>query len=85
VLLRGLTVSDHQPAPTQRDTYRAAACSGKISFRSHAMAQMVASRGSRSERSRQVYHCPFCHQFHLGRRPITARQQRRRARQADEE
>jgi len=70
-------VSDHQPAHTPRDTYRASACAGKVAFRSHAMAQMVASRGGRQGRSRQVYHCTFCHQFHLGRRPINQRQRRR--------
>ena len=69
-------MSDHQPAHTPRDTYRASACDGKVAFRSHAMAQMVASRGGRQGRSRQVYHCPFCHEFHLGRRPI----QRKRSR-----
>ena len=77
MLLRGLIVSDHQPRSTVEATYRAAACAGKVAFRSHAMAQMVASRGSRQGRSRQVYHCPFCHQFHLGRRPAQPRQRRR--------
>ena len=77
-------MSDHQPRGTVEATYRAAACAGKVAFRSHAMAQMVASRGSRSERSRQVYRCPFCHQFHLGRRPAQPRR-KRTPRQDDDE
>ena len=77
-------MNDHQPAHSPRDTYRASACDGKVSFSSFTQAQLVAVRGTRRGKSRQVYHCTFCHQFHLGRRPINQRQ-RRRARQADEE
>jgi hypothetical protein len=77
-------VSDHQPAHSPRDTYRASACDGKVAFATFTQAQLIAVRGTRRGKSRQVYHCTFCHQFHLGRRPINQRQ-RRRARQADEE
>ena len=77
-------MSDHQPAHSPRDTYRASACDGKVAFATFTQAQLIAVRGTRRGKSRQVYHCTFCHQFHLGRRPINQRQ-RRRARQADEE
>ncbi len=77
MLLRGLTVSDHQPAHSPRDTYRASACDGKVSFSSFTQAQLVAVRGTRRGKSRQVYHCTFCHHFHLGRRPINQRPRRR--------
>jgi len=66
-----------QPRLTARDTYRAAACDGKISFATFTDAQLVAQRSSRRGRSRQIYHCPFCHLFHLGRRPAQPRQRRR--------
>lgn len=58
------------------DDYRASACDGKVAFASFAQAQRVAERGTRRGRSRQVYHCPFCHAFHLGRRPVTGRKRR---------
>jgi hypothetical protein len=57
-------------------TYRDSACSGKVAFSSYAQAQRVAERGTRRGRSRQVYHCPFCHAFHLGRRPVNWRKGR---------
>jgi hypothetical protein len=57
-------------------TYRDSACGGKVAFSSYAQAQRVAERGTRRGRSRQVYHCPFCHAFHLGRRPATGRKVR---------
>ena len=57
-------------------TYRDSACSGKVAFASFAQAQRVAERGTRRGRSRQVYHCPFCHAFHLGRRPVIGRRVR---------
>ena len=60
----------------QQDTHRAAACEGKVAFNSFAQAQRVAERGTRRGRSRQVYHCPFCHAFHLGRRPVIGRRMR---------
>lgn len=66
------------------DDYRASACEGKVSFASFAQAQRVAERGSRRGRSRQVYHCPFCHAFHLGRRPVHGRKPRLQAKDADE-
>jgi len=53
--------------------HRAAACDGKIPFATFTAAQLVAVRGSRRGKPRQVYHCAFCHQFHLGRRPATGR------------
>lgn len=54
-------------------THRAAACTGKIAFASYAQAQRVADRHGRARRSRQVYHCPFCQAFHLGRKPVNWR------------
>lgn len=57
-------------------THRAAACEGKVAFASFAQAQRVAERGTRRGRSRQVYHCMFCHAFHLGRRPVIGRKRR---------
>lgn len=54
-------------------TYRDSACSGKVAFASYAQAQRVADRHGRTRRSRQVYHCIHCHQFHLGRKPINWR------------
>jgi hypothetical protein len=57
-------------------THRAAACDGKIPFATFTAAQLVAVRGSRRGKPRQVYHCAFCHQFHLGRRPATGRRPR---------
>ena len=56
---------------TPEDTYRASACFGKIQFSTFTQAQRVGERSSRRGRSRQIYHCPHCHLFHLGRRPIT--------------
>lgn len=55
----------------------AAACDGKVPFATFTAAQLVAVRGSRRGKPRQVYHCAFCHQFHLGRRPATGRRPRR--------
>lgn len=70
-------MSEHQPAHSPRDTYRASACAGKIAFSTFTQAQLIAVRGTRRGRSRQIYHCPFCHLFHLGRRPAQPRQRRR--------
>ena len=61
---------------THDDTYRASACLGKVGFSSFLQAQRVGERSSRRGRSRQIYHCPHCHLFHLGRRPITKRRSR---------
>ncbi len=61
---------------TPSDTYRASACFGKIQFSTFTQAQRVSERASRRGRSRQIYHCPHCHLFHLGRRPITKRRNR---------
>jgi hypothetical protein len=58
------------------DDYRAAACLGKISFATFTQAKHVAERGTRRGKSRQIYHCPHCRQFHLGRRPFLKRQGR---------
>jgi len=68
----------------QQDTHRAAACEGKVAFNSFAQAQRVAERGTRRGRSRQVYHCPFCHAFHLGRRPVIGRKVRLSTKEIDE-
>lgn len=57
-------------------THRDSACSGKVAFASYAQAQRVAVRGTRRGKARQVYHCPFCHEFHLGRRPVIGRKPR---------
>ena len=54
-------------------THRAAACTGKVSFDTFTQAQLVNVRGQKRGMSRSVYHCDFCHRFHLGRRPITGR------------
>ena len=61
---------------TVYDDYRASACLGKVGFTSFLQAQRVSERASRRGRSRQIYHCPHCHLFHLGRRPITKRRSR---------
>jgi hypothetical protein len=61
---------------TVDDDYRASACTGKIGFTSFLQAQRVGERSSRRGRSRQIYRCPHCHLFHLGRRPITKRRNR---------
>jgi len=61
---------------THDDTYRASACLGKVGFASFLQAQRVSERSSRRGRSRQIYHCPHCHLFHLGRRPFLKRQGR---------
>ena len=61
---------------TVDDDYRASACLGKVGFSSFFQAQRVGERASRRGRSRQIYHCPHCHLFHLGRRPITKRRSR---------
>ncbi len=58
---------------THDDTYRASACFGKVKFTSFLQAQRVGERASRRGRSRQIYHCPHCHLFHLGRRPLSRR------------
>jgi len=50
---------------TPEDTYRASACFGKIQFSTFTQAQRVGERSSRRGRSRQIYHCPHCHLFHL--------------------
>jgi len=69
---------------TAADDYRASACLGKVSFFSFAQAQRVAERGTRRGRSRQVYHCPFCGAFHLGRRPVIGRRVRLSTKEIDE-
>lgn len=61
---------------TPEDTYRASAFLGKVGFASFLQAQRVAQRSTRRGKSRQIYHCPHCHLFHLGRRPITKRRSR---------
>ncbi len=58
---------------TPSDTYRASACDGKVGFSTFTQAQRVSERSSRRGRSRQIYHCPHCHLFHLGRRPLSRR------------
>lgn len=61
---------------TPSETYRASACDGKVSFATFTQAKHVAERGTRRGKSRQIYHCPHCRQFHLGRRPFLKRQGR---------
>jgi hypothetical protein len=61
---------------TTEDTYRASACDGKVGFATFTQARVVAERSTRRGKSRQIYHCVHCHQFHLGRRPITTRRSR---------
>jgi len=58
---------------TPEDTYRASACDGKVGFATFTQARVVAERSTRRGKNRQIYHCPFCHQFHLGRRPLSRR------------
>lgn len=61
---------------TITDDYRASACSGKVAFASFTQAERVADRGTRRNKSRQVYRCVHCYQFHLGRKPVTGRKRR---------
>ena len=61
---------------TPSDTYRASACDGKVGFATFTQARVVAERSTRRGKNRQIYHCPHCHLFHLGRRPITKRRSR---------
>jgi hypothetical protein len=58
---------------TPEDTYRASACDGKVGFATFTQAQRVSERASRRGRNRQIYHCVHCHQFHLGRMPLSRR------------
>lgn len=47
-----------------------AACEGKIAFRDRTMAEKVIKRPHHHKRdiNRQIYRCPVCRQWHIGRR-----------------
>lgn len=56
--------------------YRAG-CTGKAAFASWEMATKVRNRARRSKRRRdkaawspEVYHCPVCRQWHMGRSKV---------------
>jgi hypothetical protein len=44
------------------------ACDGKESFQTFKMAHKVAQRHARHGAARCAYHCPKCHQYHVGSR-----------------
>lgn len=54
-----------------RDEIEAATCTGKGTFETYGAAEKALKRSKRSDdrerRRREVYRCPFCRKYHLGR------------------
>lgn len=55
------------------------ACITKQGY-TRAMAAKIAARPSRDGRARSLWHCPFCHQFHIGHQDTDARKAKDRLR-----
>lgn len=63
-----------------RGEFEAAACTGKVRFTSYAAAARVQKRRAQSHdrglKQGEVYRCPVCHWFHLGRKSDQERPKR---------
>ena len=62
------------------------ACEGKEAFASFKIAENTSGRSSnRRHCAFQVYHCPHCHKFHIGRPAVAALRSGRRPRIPDDD
>lgn len=44
-------------------------CEGKEAFATYALASQVLKRAKVKKQGGSVYHCEFCHQYHIGSKP----------------